>query len=249
MNELMEKFKSLPMWGKVVVIGGIGLIAYLGIKAFTGGGGSSQATSLQPTSNTAGSQSPFPSVTSGQSSVPLLPSNVNPLYDSQGNLTGYQQAATPPSQVGATPTTPTVPKPVDPFANFFGLLGANVKTNLSTRTYVNASGASVPIPVPASDKLTQGSDNRVWYSDAGGQHLLTSGTGPAIDPRTNTPYVAPSGGGGGQSWQSRIRGLTHYHPQYGDNMNEVAAKLGLSSWRDFGTDSFMHNNPLIIPRS
>ncbi len=253
----VEEFKRLPTWGKYA-IGGIALlVVYFGIRAYQNKGSTSTNIStngsLQPTSNTGGSQSPFPMVsTSGGSSVPLLPSNTNPLYDPSGGLIGYQQATTPPSQVGATPNPPTQ----DPFANFFGLIGANGKVSIaksglaSDSTYVNSSGQSVSLStlLPGTDKITQGSNNRVWYSDNGGQHLLTSGTGPAIDPRTNTPYVAPAQGGGFESWQSRMRQLKTYTPQYGDNMNEVALKLGLKGgWKEFSVDTFEHGKAINIP--
>ncbi len=245
----VEEFKKLPTWGKFA-IGGIAiLVVYLGIRAYQSRGNASTSSiasgSLQPTSNPAGSQQPFPSIASGNTSVPLLPSSVNPVYDQQGGLVGYQQqAATPPSQVGSTPNPPAQ----DPFSNFFGLLGKNASVNFQNRTYTNAQGQSVPIPIPTSDKLVQGSQGRVWYTDNGGQHLLTSGQGPAIDPRTNTPYVAPAQGGGFESWQSRMRQLKSYTPQYGDNMNEVANKLGLKGgWRAFGVDAFEHGKAVSIP--
>ncbi len=261
-GDSVEEFKKLPTWGKIA-IGGIGiLVVYLGIRAYqanqasgsVNAAGAAQATTLPATSNAAGSQSPFPSVTSGSSSVPLLPSGVNPVYDSSGGLVGYQQqAATPPSQVGSTPNAPTQ----DPFSNFFGLIGANGKVNIaqdklaSDSTYVNAQGQTTSLSslIPGTDKVIQGSDNRVWYTDNGGQHLLTSGNGPAIDPRTNTPYVAPAQGGGFESWQSRVRQLRTYTPQYGDNMNEVANKLGLKGgWRAFNVDAFEHGKAITVPR-
>jgi hypothetical protein len=45
-----------------------------------------------------------------------------------------------------------------------------------------------------------------------------------------------------------MRGIRTYTPQIGDNMNEVAAKLGLSGgWRAFGVDTFQHGVPVPIP--
>lgn len=256
-GDSIEEFKKLPTWGKFA-IGGIAiLVVYLGIRAYMSKGNASggiASGNLEPTNNVAGSQSPFPTVSSGGTNVPLLPSNVNPVYDQQGGLVGYQNAPTPPAQVGATPNPPNSPSP---FSGFFGLIGANAKVNIaksglaSDSTYVNAQGQTVPLSglISGTDKVVQGSNNRVWYTDSGGQHLLTSGSGPAIDPRTNTPYVAPPAqGAGGISWQSRIRRLTHYTPQYGDNMNEIATKLGLTSWQDFGIDHFVHGESIAIPR-
>jgi len=257
-GDTVEEFKKLPTWGKILV-GVIGVVVlYVGYRILTSKGSApTSGGSLPPTSNSAGSQSPFPSVASGNSSVPLLPNNVNPVYDQSGGLTAFQQAA---------PSTPATNNPITAIAGYLGLLGPNAHINIaksglaSDSTYVNSQGQTVSLSsvIPGSDKVTQGSENRVWYTDSGGQHLLTSGTGPAIDPTTNTPAVTnqqntqttvnKNTGGGGQSWQSMIRRLNNYHPQRGDNMSEVAFKLGLNGWKSFNVDSFEHGNPVRIPR-
>jgi hypothetical protein len=156
---------------------------------------------------------------------------------------------------------------VQAIAGYLGLLGPKVAVNAQTRTYTNAQGQQVPLPIPASDKIVAGGQGRVWYTDQGGQHLLTSGVGPAIDPTTNGPASSSSAssspavikqsnsqtqtstGAGGESWQSRMRQRAKtYTPQYGDNMNEVAAKLGLKGgWQAFGVPSFEHGVPINIP--
>lgn len=293
LGDSVEEFKKLPPWGKVAVGGIFVVVAYLGYSAYKNGvanSGSSQATTLPATSNAPGSSSPFSMV----GNTPLLPSDVNPLYDPSGNLVAYQQgssvpasaptssvptSAPTPTQVGATPNPPST-NPVKAVAGYLGLLGPNAQVNIakdglaSDSTYVNAQGQTVPLSslIPGTDKVVQGSQNRVWYTDAGGQHLLTSGTGGAVDPTTNqlvsngstsapavtnqqntqtTTNVNKSSGGAFESLQSRIRALTQlqsYTPQYGDNMNEVANKLGLKGgWRAFGVDSFQHGTPVTIP--
>jgi len=67
----------------------------------------------------------------------------------------------------------------------FGLLGPINNWNPANRTYQNAQGQWVPIPVNPSDPLIQGGQGRVWYDEGGKQYLLTSGQGPAV---TNSGY-------------------------------------------------------------
>lgn len=285
-GDTVEEFKKLPVWGKVLV-GVIAVaVAYLAYEYFANRGSSG----IQPTlisggatsggsSGASGSQSPFASVPSGNSNVPLLPSNVNPVYDAQGNLVGYQQSASTSPQTSTTPSSSSS-NPVSAIAGYLGLAGPNAKINIaqdkkaSDSTYVNAQGQTVPLStlIPGNDTVVQGSDNRVWYTDSGGQHLLTSGTGPAIDPTTNKPVQSNTPavtnqqnssttvtkntgqGAGGESlasfWQAFIPRLQNYHPQIGDNMNEVAHKLQLrGGWRMFNTSQFDANQPVSIPQS
>lgn len=242
-GDSIEEWKKLPMWGKIAVGGGIAVVIIVIVFKARQGGGSAQ---LQPTVNpsTQPASTAFPGVQSGSSSVPYLPSGINPVYDAQGGLVAFQQ------QAAGNPTGSVSPPPTQNPLAYQGLLGSNANINFQNRTYVDSTGKSVPIPIGASDKLVQGSQNRVWYQDTGGQHLLTSGVGPPINPTTNKPFV---GGGGGESIQSYARGLSQYHVQYGDNLHTVASQLrikgGLPAWLAFNgnPDTLSHGMTLKVP--
>lgn len=100
-----------------------------------------------------------------------------------------------PSATPGIPATPSSPgeHPIEPYPTdpnpYAGLLGPNVAVNFTNRTYKNAQGQDTPLPIPASDQLSQGDQGRVWYVDSGIQHLLTDGTGP---PVTNSGYPVNS---------------------------------------------------------
>jgi hypothetical protein len=259
LGDAVEEYKAMPTWGKVVTAGiGIGVVLYaLHVYQTKGSSSTSSGVSVGSTqsgtqspypmvsdgSTQSGTQSPYPMVSDGSTSVPILPSTVSPVYNpSNGDLTAYQQTSTSTTPASTSSTNYAT-------QGYYGLLGANANVNIQNSTYMNSSGQSVPIPIASGDKLVQGSQGRVWYTDGGGQHLLTSGSGPAIDPTTNTPVTA-STGGGGESWQSYHRSLrpklTHYTVQHGDNMNEVANKLGMNSWKDFGVNTFKAGDRLPI---
>src|SRR5271157_2955545 len=247
-GDTIEEFKKLPTWGKVlaVALGAVG--AYVVYSSITGKSSSPQTVSSATPSGVSASgttsSSPtasqaFPSVSSGDTSVPYIPNNVNPIYGPQGQLEAYQSA--PSSTTATTPSSTTATTPT----GYLGLLGPNVAVNFKNSTYTNAQGQQVAIPIATGDKLVQGSQNRVWYTDSGGQHLLTSGVGPAIDPTTNKPM-----GGGGKSVQS---GLRTYTVQYGDNLHSVASQLkikgGLPAWLDHNgwPRAFFHGQELKVP--
>ena len=119
-GDSIEEFKKLPTWGKFLAVGALGLVIYLAIRARqnAAAGQTAQGAAAQAAGSTPGAgQSPFP----GVNGLPLLPSNVNPIYDPNGNLVGYQQGGsgtpTPTPAPGGTPPpgggTPP-PKPSDP---------------------------------------------------------------------------------------------------------------------------------------
>lgn len=206
-GDTVEEFKKLPTWGKIAVGIGVLVVVYIAYRGYSSSKNNSQG-SLPPTPQSQSqSQSPFPQIKSGDSSVPLLPSGVNPIYNSQGGLTGFQQSAPvsppPPSTVGATPNPPP----------FYGILGPGL----------NMEKAKKALP---GVNLISGGQNRVWeVSPNGVQTLVTSGYGP---PVTNSGYKKGEGpstpgassGGGGMSLQS-------YTVHIGENVRESISKLGL----------------------
>jgi hypothetical protein len=254
LEDTKAQWNKLPTAGKVAVGGGLVVILLVMVYKHQSGGTTTSASGLTSGGLPATSSTPqapagaFPGVQSGNSSVPFLPSGINPLYDQQGGLVAFQQAAA--GNPGGSVSPPPTPA-VSPFSGFFGLLGANAKVNLKNNTYLDSTGKSVPIPIASGDKLIQGTSNRVWYTDTAGQHLLTSGIGPAIDPRTNQPFV---GGGGGESLPSYARSLTHYQIQYGDNLHTVANQLGikggLPAWLEHNDNpyAFYHGMSLKVPQ-
>lgn len=115
-GDSVEEWKKLPTWGKIAVGVALAVVAYLAWRAHNQTAqqaASSTAASPDTSGTTAGTQSPFPMV----NGLPLLPSNVNPVYDNAGNPVAFQQAPlqtptnpTSPTQTGAPPA-PSQPKP------------------------------------------------------------------------------------------------------------------------------------------
>lgn len=249
-GDAIEEWKKLPTWGKIGIGGGIAIfVGYLIYTRSQGGSTSSTngltAGGLPATSGTTQASSPYPGVQSGDSNVPVLPSGINPVFDAQGGLVAFQQQAATPSQTASPPPSNTPPAS----SGYAGLLGPNVAVNFGNKTYTDATGKSVPIPIASGDTLVQGSQNRVWYQDKGQQYLLTSGIGPPVQPQGNTPS-----GGGGESVPSYVRNLSHYHVQYGDNLNTIASQLhipgGVSAWlaHNGNPETIRHGMTLEIPQ-
>lgn len=246
-GDSVEEFKKLPVWGKVLV-GVIGIVVlYIGYKSFTNrasSASSASGTSGSTASGASGTQTPFPSVGSGNSSVPLLPSNVSPVYDQSGGLTAFQQAAPATTSLfatirnavssGGTSTYDTahpegIPVRSSPGGAVTGDIGYGQKVQLT---------GAPPVQGPSNFGANATNGSTQWYQTANGGYV--SGYDVA-----NT-----SSGGGGESWKSMIRSLNKYYPQRGDNMNEVANKLGLrGGWQSFNVDGFEHGKSVNIPRN
>lgn len=121
-NFLTKETAGLPNWAwAIVIVLGIG-IAYMVVKkkavaTSTNDNivGQSQASN-QSANNAAGY---FPTTTSNQNTVPVIPENTNPVYDTNGNLVAFQptntnQTTTSTNQTttdGGTPPPTTVPPP------------------------------------------------------------------------------------------------------------------------------------------
>lgn len=107
-NFITHEVGPLPIWAWGLVIGG-GVIAGViiipkltsstsGIPA-SGSSTTSAGTVAADTSGTNGaytSGNPFQEVPTGSGNVPVVPSGYTPIYDSNGNLIGWQAPTTPP---------------------------------------------------------------------------------------------------------------------------------------------------------
>lgn len=119
LEDALEEYKKLPMWGKIAAGGAIvataGLAYYehrKGQGATTSnaiGGALTGPSSATDTSGAGGNSSIFP-MTNG---VPILPPGYNPIYNpSSGTLEGYQQPPPPtPPTGGGTILPAPVPTP------------------------------------------------------------------------------------------------------------------------------------------
>jgi len=101
---------------------------------------------------------------------------------SVGTTTGSTTTTTTTDNHSSPIEHPIEPAPQPAKTITTGLLGPNVAVDFGKRTYKSpTSPISLPIPIPAGDRLIQGSFNRVWYMDGSTQHLLTSGVGGPIE--------------------------------------------------------------------
>lgn len=114
-GDSVEEFKKLPTWGKVAAVGVLVVVAFLAWRAHAAS--SSAQTAAASTAGSplgsagaaaTGTQSPFPMV----GNLPVLPGNVNPVFDSSGNPIAFQQGPT-----GSPPSTNPGPIPMPPGPN------------------------------------------------------------------------------------------------------------------------------------
>jgi len=103
-QDAKAQWEKLPKGGKIAIGGGVLLLLFIMVYKHQSGGGSTGTTTSAsgmmsgnlPATNENSTQAPagaFPGVQSGGSSVPFLPNGVNPVYDAQGGLVAFQQAA------------------------------------------------------------------------------------------------------------------------------------------------------------
>lgn len=105
---------------------------------------------------------------------------INPVNPNDTQPVASAPPSTAPGGPVEHPIEPT-PAPTTPSGGSYGLLGPNVAVNFQARTYTSPTVKTpTPIPIPESDPLVQGSNNRVWYIDSGVQRLLTSGYGGPV---------------------------------------------------------------------
>ncbi len=265
LEDAKAEWQKLPTAGKVAIGGGIGLfILYLAYTHSQGGTTSASgltAAGLPATSGT--TQAPsgaFPSTQSGDSTVPFIPSGVNPVFDSQGGLVAFQQGAVgQPSSSGTTtpppgPTSPPVTNPLTYLAR--GQMGSTNTSGIGIRNQPGGpntqttSNIGYGQPVQISGPAVQGQNNNPVTSGVANTNLWYPVTGGGY---VSAADVVPSGGGG-ESLPSYIRNLTHYQVSYGDNLNAVAMQLrirgGLPVWMQHNgnPENIVHGMRLEIPR-
>lgn len=116
-NFITKKLAGLPVWAwGLVGIAGVGIGYFIihgkssgiptGTQSSDTSSGTVQAdnTGLPPSNMPVGPGDPFMSVPVGSGTVPVLPNGYQPIYDGNGNLTGYQ--APPPPPVASNPNPP-----------------------------------------------------------------------------------------------------------------------------------------------
>jgi hypothetical protein len=214
-KDLFHTIKKSPAL-MVTVIAGILIVGYILIKYGPSAKGGANTTTPDtqtalPTATSQGSYFPFQQnviepivlqVTPGGGPTPAGGAVTSPPTGSASGGSpspGTGITMPPPGGGGSTQGTSTIPSS-DGHGGFFGLLGPNAKINTSNRTYTNAQGQQVPLPIPPNAKVVQGSQNRVWYTYNNQQYLLTSGNGPG----SATPVQAP-----GSQFQSSSGGTVN----------------------------------------
>jgi hypothetical protein len=210
-KDLVATIKKSPAL-MVTVIVGILIVGYILIKYGPSAKGGASTTTPDTAGGLAratsqGSYTPFTQdviepivlqITPGASLTPAGGAVTSPPTGSaSGGSPGPTTGITmPPPGGGSTQGTSTIPSTGES-GGFFGLLGPNAKINTSNRTYTNAQGKQVPLPIPPNAKVVQGSQNRVWYVYNNQQYLLTSGNGPGSATPVQAPgsqFQAASGG-------------------------------------------------------
>lgn len=178
-GDLINEFKQAKPPEKVVIV--VGVLAVAGVAWYLYKKGQAQAASTPATGAPSGQVAGYPTV--GPNGTPVLPSGVNPLYDPNGNLIGFQNppppGTTPPP--GGPPTTGPVP-PQNWWSNLVGKLGYNTK--ISPGGYdVNGqrfwTGKNQFFYAPIGTTIAYGSQGRVWINPGGdtSQHALLTGPG------------------------------------------------------------------------
>jgi hypothetical protein len=190
LGDTLDEFKKASPQEKVFIVGGavaaIAILLY--VRSQSGGGGST--TSTPATSGTGGTSTsggiqtvPGPN----SSSVPILPPGLNPIFDNNGNLLGYQ-----PITQGTITTTPTgVPtstnnpaNPLIPYEFFpthkFPTIAGSSTTNVKTFMY-NGTNYNVQ-PGPGGKVYgtpMSGGKQVLLYAPASAYHPnVASGGGP-----------------------------------------------------------------------
>lgn len=232
-----EQWNALPGWGKWTAAGIVVLVVILGMRSYSSGK-NQQSSSTVPIDKV---KNPLPAVKFGPETIDNNPAATLPTSTSSLPTPSPKSYGQAPGQIAPEP--------------YLGLLGPNVAIDFAKRTYKNQQGLDAPLPISSSAKLVQGGQNRVHYQENGKQYLLTSGIGPGVlnsGQPIDSPQITPKAyGGGAVNWS-----LSHWIVSLGDNMQSVAAQLGVrGGWvemaRANGIDPFGYvtvGQKLRIPR-
>jgi hypothetical protein len=169
LGDTLEEFRQAKTPEKVFIVGGI--VAVIGVawyihsqnsannpaQAATGASSSLQGGGATPS----GGIQTVPTANGGQ--VPILPPGLTPIFDSTGQLLGYQPTPSNPVTT-VTSTAPTPPKsgggPLIPFGKYTGPSYSNLKPGT---TYQYAGKTYT---------LSTGGGGRLYGSNAGNKTLL-----------------------------------------------------------------------------
>lgn len=191
---LIEEFQHAKPPEKAVIIGGVVAVVSIGVYLFMRSKSSaSGAATPTDTSTSTGQTAGYPTV--GASGTPVLPSGVNPLYDPNGNLIGFQNPPAP----GATPTpTPaTAPTPANWFSNILGKIGYNATIRPGgfdvngQRFWIGKTGNSNLFYAPIGSQIVKGAEGRIWLKlpDGTQQRLTGPGLTPSKTVVANPPKI------------------------------------------------------------
>lgn len=184
-GDTVEEFKKLPPWGKGALVVFVIIAGYLVFKSRNNPGNITGATTGTSTANNTGQQSPFGSV----NGLPLLPSNVNPLYNpSSGVIEGFQQQGqTTPGVAG--PPGPAGPQGKQGIQGVQGKPGAPGKSGTTTKP---ALPLSPVVNVGRSLNTFQGSHGNTMNSTASTTPHVTSSVPLAIQSVQTNPHTQPN---------------------------------------------------------
>lgn len=228
-GDAVEEFKKLPPWGRYAVVavfigvGAFGFYEWRKQHASTQSANSAVGGSLLPGGSssdnaTPGSTSVFPNVSSAGTSVPLLPSGVQPLYGPNGNLVGFSPSGTQSSAPGTGTPTPT-PTPVPTSTGTTGSSGSS-----------SSGGTKPPTPKPPTPKPPTPTPKPPTPTGGNSHH--------------NTP---PPKSSGGTNKTPSVPSPKTYTVQSGDNLSTIAARYGLS-WQQLynANKGTVGSNPNLI---
>lgn len=193
LHDASTEFKKLPTGGKIAVVGIFVLVAGIGLYQYyksrnTGTNALGSAANASPSTDLAGA-SGYPTVpgpTGNQ--VPVLPGGLSPIFDSLGNLVGWQ-----PTPSGSTPT----PTPTPTFQWPSQLTGQKIWQGTSTHLFFFGPKGPQPGRVgqtalstlfPTGTTFAPGPNNTFFYT-------LPGGTPQQAPVNLVNPNPPKSGGG------------------------------------------------------
>lgn len=214
-EDLYKTFSEAKPWEKVLIVAitlvVLGFAVYVLIRSRQAAA-QQNSTTLNPASMTPGNPSDFfngaPLTSStgistvpgpGGSSVPILPAGLQPLFDSSGNLIGYQPNQPNSPAPAPAPSTPPATSVLNSGSSPTGLLGAmSMIFQNNGKWYAEEPGTTPTLLsslLPTGSSVYGGGNGRWWYQQAGNntQYLLTSGTGGAVNNAGALQVKLPTG--------------------------------------------------------